>query len=94
MEYIYIARQKDQEVIKTDIERFKELPLNELVDLYNRQVKCGITGVHRQALYLLALRIEFKRRLAESPVYLMDYVLGFVGEIEVSNGNIRPKSEN
>lgn len=52
-------------------------------------MRCGIVGVHRQALYLLALRQEFKDRLTESPVYLLEYVLGLVGEIEIYDGHIR-----
>jgi len=40
--------------------RFENESLHELVDTDNGQVKCGITGVHQQALYLLALRQEFK----------------------------------
>ena len=56
---------------------------------YNRQVKCGIVGVHQQELYLIALRQEFRERLKESPVYLLEQVLGMVGPIEVVDGNIR-----
>ena len=48
-----------------------------------------IVGVHQQALYLIALRKEFKERMDESPVYLIEYVLGLVGKIEVVSGQIR-----
>jgi len=89
MEYINIPRQGDQAVILEYKKIFEKESLEELVESYNRQVKCGITGVHRQALYLLALRLEFKERLKESPVYLLEYVLGLVGEIEVVNGQIK-----
>ncbi len=89
MEHIYMARKDDQKVIADYKERFENKSLEELVESYNGQVKCGITGVHRQALYLIALRLEFKERLKESPVYLLEYVLGLVGKIEVVNGQIR-----
>jgi len=39
-------------------------------------------------LYLSALRQEFKERLKESPVYLLEHVLGLVGPIKIVNGNI------
>ena len=60
----------------------------ELVKAYNKEAKSGIVGVHRQALYLTALRQEFKERLKESPVYLLEHVLGLVGPIKIVNGNI------
>jgi len=63
--------------------------LEELVNAYNKQVKCGIVGVHRQALYLIALRQEFSERLKKSPISLLEYILGLVGPIEIVNGDIR-----
>ena len=35
-----------------------------------------------------ALKQEFKERLKESPVYLLEHVLGLVGPIKIVNGNI------
>ena len=89
MEYVYIKRHNDENVLVEYKKYFEAKTLEDLVDTYNGQVKCGITGVHRQALYLIALKEEFKERLKESPVYLLDYVLGLVGKIELVNGNIR-----
>ncbi len=89
MEYVYIGREKDNKIIADYKKRLEAETLEELVKCYNKQVKCGIVGVHRQALYLIALRHEFKERLKESPVYLLDYVLGLTGPIEIKNGNIR-----
>lgn len=89
MEYIYIGRQDDQQIIDDYKKWFKKKSLEELVESYNGQVKCGIVGVHQQALYLIALRKEFKERMKESSVYLIEYVLGLVGKIEVVNGQIR-----
>ena len=88
MEHIYIGREKDKSVIAEYKKIFEAKTLEEIVVTYNGQVKCGITGVHRQALYLIALRQEFKERLKESPVYLLKHVLGMVGPIEVVDGNI------
>ena len=89
MEYIYIRRDNDEKTI-TDYKRnFETKTMDEIVDAYNKQVKCGIVGVHQQALYLIALKNEFKERLKESPVYLLEYVLGLVGEIKIVDGHIR-----
>ena len=68
---------------------FEEKSLKELVEAYNKEAKSGIVGVRRQALYLVALNQEFKERLKESPVYLLEHVLGLVGPIEIVDGNIR-----
>ena len=89
MEYLYIGRQDDKNIIADYKKLFEAETLEALVESYNSQVKCGIVGVHRQALYLIALRQEFKERLKESPVYLLEYVLGLVGKIEVIDGHIR-----
>tara|TARA_B110000879_G_scaffold195923_1_gene265097 strand:- start:730 stop:888 length:159 start_codon:yes stop_codon:yes gene_type:complete len=45
--------------------------------------------VRQQALYLIALRQELRERLTESPVYLLEYVLGLVGPIEIVDGHVR-----
>tara|TARA_R110000787_G_scaffold24203_1_gene68856 strand:+ start:177 stop:818 length:642 start_codon:yes stop_codon:yes gene_type:complete len=89
MEHVYIGREKDKSVITEYKKIFEVKTLEELVVSYNGQVKCGITGVHRQALCLMALRQEFRGRLKESPVYLLEHVLGLVGTIEVVNGHIK-----
>jgi hypothetical protein len=94
MEYIYVGRENDNHIIADYKKIFEIQTLEALVKSYNSQVKCGITGVHRQALYLIALRQEFKERLKESSVYLLEHVLGFVGPIEVVDGTIRIKGED
>ena len=94
MEYIYVGRGNDNHIIADYKKIFEIQTLEALVKSYNSQVKCGITGVHRQALYLIALRQEFKERLKESPVYLLEHVLGLVGLIEVVDGTIRIKGED
>ena len=89
MEHIYIAREQDKNSISEYKGKFEAETLETLVESYNSQVKCGIVGVHQQALYLIALRQEFRERLKESPVYLLEHIIGVVGEIEFVNGNIR-----
>jgi len=89
MEYIYVGRIDDQKIIAYHKIWFESKTLDELVEDYNKQTRLGIVGVHQQVLYLIAMRAEFKERLKESPVYLLEYVLGLVGEIEIVNRHIR-----
>ena len=63
------------------------------MNAYNKEAKCGIVGVRQQALYLIALKQEFRERLTESPVYLLEHVLGLVGPIEIVDGGIRIKEK-
>jgi hypothetical protein len=89
MEYIYIKNEHNQAHIDRFKKRLEAMTLEELVQAYNKEAKCGIVGVHMQALYLIALRQEFKERLTESPVYLLEHILGLVGPIEVVDGSIK-----
>jgi hypothetical protein len=89
MEYIYVGRNENQKIILDYKKIFESKTLDELVEDYNKQTRLGIVGVHLQVLYLIAMRAEFKERLKESPVYLLEYVLGLVGEIEIVNRHIR-----
>ena len=89
MEYIYLSNVNDQEHIANYKKSFEAKTLKELVAAYNKEAKSGIVGVRQQALYLIALRQEFRERLAESPVYLLEHVLGILGPIEVVNGHVR-----
>ena len=89
MEYIYIKSEHNQGHIDRFKKRLEAMTLEELVQAYNKEAKCGIVGVHMQALYLVALKEEFKERLTESPVYLLEHVLGLVGPIEIVDGRIK-----
>ena len=82
MEYIYVYREDDAAEIKEYRVGFIKKTAEELVELYNREARMGITGVHRQALYLLALKIEFDERFGLSPISFEDSVLGIGKEIE------------
>ena len=46
MEHTYIAREQDKNIIADYKKRFEAETLEALVESYNRQVKCGIVGVH------------------------------------------------
>ena len=89
MEYVYVDREGDTKVIADYKKGLEAGSLQSLVASYNKEAKCGIVGVRQQALYLIALRQEFRERLRESPVYLLEHVLGLVGPIEVLDGHVR-----
>ena len=89
MEYIYIKNEHNQGHIDRFKKRMEAMTLEELVQAYNKEAKCGIVGVHMQALYLVALKEVFRERLRESPVYLLEHILGLVGPIEVVDGHVR-----
>jgi hypothetical protein len=85
LKYIYQNRENDKSVIQEYGERLAKDSLEELVDTFNRQVKCGIAGVHRQALYLIALRKEFLLRLEQTPVVIdHNRIIEIKKEIELS----------
>ena len=89
MEYVYVHREGDAKTIADYKQSFEQYSLKELVKAYNKEAKSGIVGVRRQALYLIALKFEFKQRLKESPVYLMEHVIGMVGPIDIVDGNVQ-----
>jgi len=94
MEYVYIERGNDINIIVDHKKLFESKALTELVNAYNKQVKCGIVGVRQQGLYLIALKQEFKARLKESPIYFLEHILGLVGPIEVINRNVTIKNNS
>jgi len=81
MEFYLQLRDGDQKIIEDHIRWFKEKTSQELVDLYNDQVKCGIVGVHGQGLYLVALDRVFKKRFGKSPIILKNNVVGLNGKV-------------
>ncbi len=98
MKYVYAARKNDQKAIGEYSEQLTEFTFEELVERYNREARCGIVGVHRQALYLIALRKEFLLRLEQSPIVIEDRcVIDLTTEIDIvydEDGicHLRPKN--
>jgi hypothetical protein len=84
MEYIYIRREDDKEILKDTASRLESLDNNSLISEYNQQSKCGITGVRAQALYLMAMGHIFFTRFGKSPIYMENNVLGMRGQIKLS----------
>ncbi len=72
MKHVFIPREGDKERFADYENHFRELSDQELIEAYHRQVRCGITGVHAQAVYLLALRKVMGERFGGSPITLED----------------------
>jgi len=90
MKYIYVHRKGDKESLIKYKNKFEKKSLIELVSAYNSQVKTGITGVHQQGLYLIALRSVFISKIGESPITVEDdIVLGMQDEITIKDGKIK-----
>ncbi|MFC2090805.1 hypothetical protein ACFLT1_08510 [Bacteroidota bacterium] len=79
----------DREVIMNHVESLRKKTPRELVNLYNKEQKCGIVGVHAQALYLYAMRKVFLEMFDESPIKLDDIVLDLSSPIELKDGKIQ-----
>ena len=64
--------------------------LEELVEQYNRQTKCGIVGVKAQGIFLVALHHALIERIGQSPITLEDKcVVGLTGLVVLEGGGLR-----
>ena len=72
MKHVFIPREGDKERFAVRVRQFREFSDRVLIEAYHRQVRCGITGVHAQAVYLLALRKVMGERFGNSPITLED----------------------
>jgi hypothetical protein len=83
MEYVYIGMKGDREIITDKVKGFESCNNDSLIADYNKQSKCGITGVRGQALYLMAMGHVFFKRFGKSPIYMENNVLGIKGQIKI-----------
>ena len=89
MKYILIQQPGFKERFLERLEAFKAQTSEELIDLYNSSVKTGIVGVYAQAIMLVALRHEIKRRFGVSPILLEDnMILSLTDIVEIQEGNL------
>ena len=89
MKYVYQRAKHDEAIIREYKERLSKDSLDALVEKYNREARCGIGGVHRQALYLIALRKEFLERLEQSPIAIEDRkIIDLSAEIDIVDGEL------
>ena len=68
MKYVFIPREGDKNRLLRYEGHFNELSDKELDEVYQKQVRSGITGVHAQAVYLMALRKAMIERFGRSPI--------------------------
>ena len=89
MKYVLIQKPGFKERCIESLETFKAQTSEELIDRYNSSVKTGIVGVYAQAIMLVALRHEIKRRFGVSPILLEDNViLSLTGRVEIRDGEL------
>jgi hypothetical protein len=89
MKYVLIQKPGFKERCFEYLETFKGQTSEDLIDRYNSSVKTGIVGVYAQAIMLVALRHEIKRRFGVSPILLEDNViLSLTGKVEVRDGEL------
>ena len=84
MKYVLIQQPGFKEKCLEHLETFKAQTSEELIDRYNSSVKTGIVGVYAQAIMLVALRHEIKRRFGVSPILLEEnMILSLTGRVEI-----------
>jgi len=89
MKYILIQQPGFKERFLERLEAFKTQTSEELIDRYNSSVKTGIVGVYAQAIMLVALRHEIKRRFGVSPILLEEnMILSLTGRVEIQEGEL------
>lgn len=89
MKYVLIQKPGFKERCLENLETFKVQTSEELIDRYNSSVKTGIVGVYAQAIMLVALRHEIKRRFGVSPILLEDNVImSLTGKVEIRDGEL------
>ena len=67
----------DRERVAENLAQLELKSSQQLIDLYNGQLKLGLVGVRAQMLFLVALRLAMIKRFGHSPIYVKDkYVLG------------------
>jgi hypothetical protein len=65
MKHVFTSREGDQNQFLEYYDRLKELSDERLIKTYYMEVKVGMTGVHAQAVYVLALRKVMKDRFGK-----------------------------
>ena len=84
MKYVLIQKPGFKERCFEHLETFKAQTSEELIDRYNSSVKTGVVGVYAQAIMLVALRHEIKRRFGVSPILLEEImILSHTGKVEI-----------
>lgn len=70
MEYYLAKQENDEIVINQIIKRLSKLSNQELIEVYNKEVRTGLTGVNQQTILLYALSQVFQKRYYGGPIYV------------------------
>jgi hypothetical protein len=68
--YIFTQRKEDLQQLINLKNNFNNISQIELIKKFNREAKIGFTGVHQQALLILALNQQFIKRYNDAPVII------------------------
>jgi hypothetical protein len=75
MKHVFTTKKGDQNLFLKYYDRLEELSDENLIEVYFRESRIGMTGVHAQAVYILALRKVMKHRFGKSFISLNGRVI-------------------
>lgn len=89
VKYVLNLHENDREHTQAYQEQFRLKTREELIELYNKQLKIGIVGVRMQSLYLYALRQVMIDEFGISPIDLeKGMVISLTGKAKLSDGSL------
>jgi hypothetical protein len=65
MKHVFTSGEGDQKLFLKYYDSLKNLNDKRLIEAYHREMRIGMTGVHAQAVYVLALRKVMKDRFGK-----------------------------
>jgi len=65
MKHVFTSGKGDQKLFLEFYDSLKDLTDESLIEAYHKQMRLGMTGVHAQAVYVLALRKVMKDRFGK-----------------------------
>ncbi|MGY8914032.1 MAG: hypothetical protein ACKVJF_02990 [Flavobacteriales bacterium] len=75
MEHVFTSGEGDQKLFLKFYDNLKELTDEKLIEAYHREMRIGMTGVHAQAVFVLALREVMKDRFGKSLIQIEDGIV-------------------
>lgn len=76
MKHVFSSGKGDQKLLLEFYDSLKDLTDERLIEAYHKQMRLGMTGVHAQAVYVLALRKVMKDRFGKDFISFEEGVLG------------------
>jgi hypothetical protein len=75
MEYLYLPKSGDREIISDEIAKYERFSNNQLEKAIEGEMQVGVVGSRRQMLILIALRIVARRRKIDCLIEIKDNCL-------------------